>query len=541
MLSERAVRLLTSHDKGRLCAVTFTRDAAAELKGRILPACKPDVGRRLAVGTFHSIALSQLKRLPRSYKSKQLLSEGERLALLRRCIAQHPIAASFEDALKFIDSAKARITPPISTNPDLEVIYSIYQETLASEGAMDFADIVLSVVQKMHDREMPPLPIRWLLVDEAQDMDEVQMEWVKAHGLAGIEVTLVGDDDQSLYAFRHAMGYLGLTDVSSTLVSTETTLPLNYRCAPNILEHSAKLIAHNKLRAPKRIEAFRTLPGEVQVIRASDRWDEADLLLSQVKMYGTDSEWGIFGRTNRLLDPFEISLSGANILYRRTGGKRIWDRKLGSTYLGILRSVLDGGWTGVANALSFSGVDAGYMNSRVIQSGGDCLTYLAAILETRSAASDDHPKVLGLHAGMTSWIEQSKKGRVELVIHGISTWMTPFCGNPQKVSLLQRMDLSLSKLSGTLSQRLRFITTADSQRKATGIQLMTLHSSKGLEFDNVWIVGVEEGNLPHTDSTEEEERRLLYVGMTRARNRLILSSAMEEGTESRFLAEAGLF
>jgi superfamily I DNA/RNA helicase len=463
------------------------------------------------------------------------------LALLRRCIAQHPIAASFEDAIKFIDSAKARISPPISTNPDLELIYSIYQETLASEGAMDFSDIVLSVVQKMHAREMLPLPIRWLLVDEAQDMDEVQMEWVKAHGLSGIEVSLVGDDDQSLYAFRHAMGYLGLTDVSSTLVSIETTLPLNYRCAPNILEHSAKLIAHNKVRAPKRIEAFRTLPGEVQVIRASDRWDEADLLLDQIKLNGIGSEWGILARTNSLLDPLEISLSGANIPYRRTGGKRIWDRKLGSTYLGILRSVLDGGWTGVANALSFSGVDAGYMNSRDIQVGGDCLTYLATILETRSAASDDRPKVLGLHAGMASWIEQSKKGRVELVIHGVSTWMTPFCGNPQQVLLLQRMDLSLSKLSGTLSQRLRFITTADNQRKATGIQLMTLHSSKGLEFDNVWIVGVEEGNLPHTDSSEEEERRLMYVGMTRARNRLILSSAMEEGIESRFLEEAGLF
>ena len=421
------------------------------------------------------------------------------------------------------------------------MIYGIYQETLTSEGAMDFADIVLSVVQKMHAHEMLPLPVRWLLVDEAQDMDEVQMEWVKTHGLAGIEVSLVGDDDQSLYAFRHAMGYLGLTEVSSTLVSTETTLPLNYRCAPNILEHSAKLIAHNKLRAPKRIEAFRTTPGEVLVVRASDRWDEAELLLGRIRMFGLEAEWGILGRTNSMLDHLEISLSGANIPYRRTGGKRIWDRKLGSTYLGILRSVLDGGWTGAANALSFSGVDASFISSREIQTSSDCLSYLATILETRTAASDDHPKVLGLLAGMTSWIEQSKKGRVELVIHGISTWMTPFCGNPQQVSLLQGMALSLTKLSGTLNQRLRFITTADSQRKATGIQLMTLHSSKGLEFDNVWIIGVEEGNLPHTDSSEEEERRLMYVGMTRARNRLILSSAMEEGVESRFLGEAGLF
>lgn len=541
VLSERAVRLLTAHDKGRLCAVTFTRDAAAELKARILPSCKPDVGRRLAVGTFHSIALSQLKRLPRNYKSKRLLSEGERLALLRRCLAQHPIEASLDDVLKFIDRAKARIRIPVAPDPDFEVIYSIYQETLATEGAMDFADIVLSVVQKMHSRELHPLPIRWLLVDEAQDMDEVQMEWVKAHGLSGIEVSLVGDDDQSLYAFRHALGYLGLTEVSSTLVSTETTLPLNYRCAPNILAHSAKLIAHNKVRAPKRIEAFKTVPGELQVIRAADRWDEAEILQDRIKMFGIKSEWGVLGRTNSLLDAVEISLSGASIPYRRTGGKRIWDRKLGSAFLGILRSVLDGGWTGAANALSFAGVDAGYISSREILTGGDCLNYLATILETRNTATDDQPKVLGLLAGMTSWIEQSKKGRVELVIHGVSTWMKPYCENPQLVSMLQRMDESLAKLSGTLSQRLRFITTADSQQRSCGIQLMTLHASKGLEFDNVWIVGVEEGNLPHTDSSEEEERRLMYVGMTRARNRLILSSAIDEGVESRFIEEAGLF
>jgi superfamily I DNA/RNA helicase len=189
VLSERAIRLLASHDKGRLCAVTFTRDAAEELKARILPSCGADVARRLAVGTFHSIALSQLKRLPRGQKPRRLLSDGERMAVLRRCIAQHPIDATFEDVVKNIDSAKARIRTPVFAEPDIEAIYTAYQDTLASEGAMDFADIVLLAVQKISSGELLPLPVRWLLVDEAQDMDEVQVAWVKAHGLAGIEVT----------------------------------------------------------------------------------------------------------------------------------------------------------------------------------------------------------------------------------------------------------------------------------------------------------------------------------------------------------------
>ena len=89
-------------------------------------------------------------------------------------------------------------------------------------------------------------------------------------------------------------------------------------------------------------------------------------------------------------------------------------------------------------------------------------------------------------------------------------------------------------------ERLQRAQNKEAEQAVNTVQLITLHSSKGLEFDNVWIVGCEEGNLPHTDSTEEEERRLMYVGMTRARARLVLSSAMEEGMESRFIEEAGL-
>ncbi len=513
VLSERAIRLLASHDKGRLCAVTFTRDAAEELKARILPSCGADVARRLAVGTFHSIALSQLKRLPRGQKPRRLLSDGERMAVLRRCMAQHPIEATFDDVVKNIDSAKARIRTPVFADPGIEAI---------SSG------------------ELLTRPVRWLLVDEAQDMDEVQVAWVKAHGLAGIEVTLVGDDDQSLYAFRHAMGYAGLIGVTETLASTETTLPLNYRCAPNILNHAARLIAHNKERAPKRIEAHRTSTGDIQIVRASDRWDEADIVADRIRTLGIGAEWGILGRTNSQLDPIEICLSGSGIPYKRTGGKRIWDRKLGSAFLGIQRSVLDGGWTGAANALAFAGVAPAYLNSREVQGDGDYMQYLARILELRGPEGDHHQRVAGLLAGFSSWTEQARKGRVELVVHGVSAWLLPHCKNDQQVAMLNRLESSVAKLSGSLGQRLRFLTTADNKQKSAGIHLMTLHSCKGLEFDNVWIMGTEDGNLPHTDSSEEEERRLMYVGMTRAKNRLILSSAMDEGVESRFLEEAGL-
>lgn len=98
---------------------------------------------------------------------------------------------------------------------------------------------------------------------------------------------------------------------------------------------------------------------------------------------------------------------------------------------------------------------------------------------------------------------------------------------------------TLASMRGTLAQRLNLLTRKD-EAKAVGVALLTLHGSKGLEYENVWILGVEDGNLPHPDSTEEEERRLFYVGMTRAKTRLALSSSLEDGMESRFVKEAGV-
>lgn len=535
MLSERAARLIADNSTGRLCAVTFTRDAADELKARILASCSKEHERRLAVGTFHSIALAQLrrskKRLPR------LLSEGERLTLLRRCWNHHAPELSFEEAVQAVDAAKARLTPPMFSSPALESLFHAYEELLRSEGAMDFADLLLLAVRSMTNGDMPALPIRWLLVDEAQDMDEVQMEWVLIHSRSGVEVTLVGDDDQSLYAFRHALGYAGLQEVTRTLSATETTLPINYRCAPNILAHAAKLIGHNKDRAPKKIMAHRDDPGEIRVVRAPTRWDEADLIVREIKS-GGKQEWAILGRTNALLDVAEAALSEAGVPYLRTGGKSVWEHSVGSVFLGLLRSVLDDSWVGVANALAFCGIRPEWINGLSLRATGSCAQRLdRAIRETEDASVAK--TLMRLRMGLASWAEQAGKGRAALVAHGVAQFIAEYC-KPNQAQLLSRLEASVAKMSGSLAQRLAALSRSGQRQEQRFVQIMTLHASKGLEFDNVWILGCEDGNLPHIDSSEEDERRLLYVGMTRARNRLILSCALEEGLESRFFEEAGL-
>jgi superfamily I DNA/RNA helicase len=535
VLSTRAARLLINHPKGRLCAVTFTRDAAEELRTRILASCGQDHLRRLAVGTFHSLALAQIKRSDRG-RSLRLLSEGERLAVLRRVWKQHAPDISFDEAVQAIDAAKTRLAPAPFAAPSIESLHQGYQEIMEAEGGMDFADLLRLSVCRMTRGDMPPLPIRWLLVDEAQDMDEVQMEWILLHGRAGAEVTLVGDDDQSLYAFRHALGVAGLREVTFALSATETTLPVNYRCAPNILDHAARLIAHNQNRAPKKIVAHREDAGEIRVLRVPDRFSEADQIVADIGQGSREEEWAILARTNQILDMVELALSDAGRPFFRSGGRSVWEHSIGSVFLGLLRSILDDSWIGVANALSFCGIHAEWINERSRHASETCATRLESAIK-----DDDARKTLRrLNRGLASWRAQAMKDRPALVTHGVASFLADYCKKPNQANLLRKLEASVAGRDGSLSRRISLLGRVNSARPKFAVQIMTPHASKGLEFDKVWIMGCEDHNLPHTDSTEEDERRLLYVGMTRARHRLILSSAVEEGLASRFLEEAGL-
>ena len=295
---------------------------------------------------------------------------------------------------------------------------------MESEGAMDFADLLLLSVHRMASGGMPPLPIRWLLVDEAQDMDEVQVEWILLHGRAGADITLVGDDDQSLYAFRHALGYAGLQKISTELSATVTTLPVNYRCAPNILAHAAKLIAHNRNRAAKKITAHREDVGEIRVIRAPDRWAEVDQIVETIEKGAQDDEWAILARTNLILDTAELALSGINRPCVRTGGKSVWEHSIGSVFSGLLRSVVDDSWTGLANALSFCGIHAEWVNEHSRRSFGGCIARLESAIEQAPDDDGSRKTLLRLRMGLASWREQAAKGRATLVIHGVAAFLS---------------------------------------------------------------------------------------------------------------------
>lgn len=534
--------------RGRLCAVTFTKDAAEELKSRILAACGEGAEHRVAVGTFHSLARHQLVK--KFGKAKvRIIGDGERFSLLRRAYDLHHTEHSFDTVVQAIDAAKASISR-FALPPGPADVYRSYQELLASEGVMDMSDLLLRTVDEMKSGALPPMPIRWMLVDEAQDMDEVQLEWVKLHAQKNIDVTLVGDDDQSLYSFRYALGYQGLRSFIEEHAAQELSLPVNYRCASNILGHAAKLIARNKDRATKMIEAHRKDDGVIDKLRLADRWDESSKLADEVKESQDPHSWAVLARTNRILNETELVFSTQGIPYYRVGSKSVWEKSAPSALMGLLRSAGDGSWIGISNALYFAGCPSSAVNRLASFEGRDCVTKMESALASREVGDwppDMREMIVGLAKRMADWRQQSRNERASLVIRAVIAWISERA-RPDDRAILERLAEPLCKLHGSILQRIHWITSHNksdgdgkgSDSKGKGVALLTLHASKGLEFDNVWIVGAEDGLLPHVDATIDEERRLMYVGMTRAKHRLVISSAMNEGKESSFLAEAGL-
>ncbi|PIX05622.1 MAG: hypothetical protein COZ77_00210, partial [Gallionellales bacterium CG_4_8_14_3_um_filter_54_18] len=522
VLSARAARLLTENTTGRLCAVTFTRDAAASLKLRILEACGKEVANRLAVGTFHSIALNQLRRA--GMVTNRLLGDGERLALLRRCYLQHKCDLPFEKIVSAIDGAKASVSPKLFADSAIEDVYAAYQDALAAEDSMDFSDILLLATRGMAKKTIHPLSVRWLLVDEAQDMDAVQCEWVMLHGKSGVEVTIVGDDDQSLYAFRHAMGYSGMMLVSETLSSQEITLPINYRCASNIIAHASALISLNQNRANKAIHAARGNTGIIGLHRASDRNHEAEIICNAIEMSGNPTGWAVLARSNTLLESIEAKLAKSQIPYSISGGKSVWDGVVGSALVGLIRNIERDDLTGLANALSVCKIQPHLLNHSA-DSKKNCTQLLDYILSQTSENDERTRKIIvGLKKGRIDWLGQAKNGQVTLAIYAAAGWLrdsierklpkkTPLNSNGKMIGDLA---VALSKLNGSVAQRLNVIMRKFGDKTSGGVSLLTMHSSKGLEFDNVWILGAEDNTIPHPDSTEEDERRLFYVAMTRA-------------------------
>jgi DNA helicase-2/ATP-dependent DNA helicase PcrA len=578
---------------GGVLAVTFTNKAAKEMLARLQNMLPVNV-RGMWIGTFHGLcnrflrAHWKLAALPQSF---QILDMQDSQSAIKRIIKAMNLDEERFAAKQvswFIAGSKDEGRRP----RDVEVrdehsrklveIYQAYEDQCQREGVVDFAELMLRTYELLRDndplREHYQRRFRHVLVDEFQDTNRLQYAWLKMFappGRGDQGVFAVGDDDQSIYAFRGAKVGNMADFEREYRVQKIIKLEQNYRSFGNILDAANALIAHNAQRLGKNLRT-EAGPGEpVRVFESTSDFAEAQWLLEEVQALHRSglprSEIALLYRSNAQSRVLESALFNAGIPYRVYGGLRFFERaevKHALAYLRLIENPNDD--TSFLRVVNFptrgigartveqlqdaarsSGRSLGQSVAAVAGKGGANLQAFMDLVEAMRDATQgltlreiiDHV----LHAsGLLDFYRTDKEGQdrienLEELVNAAEAFVTQEGFGKDAVALpvdeqglgpAPTPDVETGEIMSPLAAFLTHaaLEAGDNQAQAgqDAVQLMTVHSAKGLEFDAVFITGIEEGLFPHENSLSdadgvEEERRLMYVAITRARQRLYLS------------------
>jgi DNA helicase-2/ATP-dependent DNA helicase PcrA len=581
-----------------ILAVTFTNKAAGEMRGR-LAKLLPHGMRGLTVGTFHGIAHRLLRQhwreagLPETF---QILDSDDQQRLVKRVVAGLGIdEARFppRQACWQINQWKDEGKRPDGIEPgDHPVartylkIYEAHEQACRRAGLVDFAELLLRVHELIRDNDALRAHYRerWrhLLIDEFQDTNALQYAWIRL--LAGDtgKVFAVGDDDQSIYGWRGAKVENMRAFLRDFPDAKTLRLEQNYRSTATILEAANAVIAQNPSRLGKKLWTAGDKGEAIALYAAYNEQDEARFVIERIREYldagGRASDVAVLYRSNAQSRNFEEQLHQKNIPYRVYGGQRYFERaevKDALTYLRLAANRDDDAAFERALATPPHGIgertveslrrraradDASLWDAALAELAGDALNTRAknalrgfmTLVDGLSSNSGDvnlaeQVERAITQSGLRDYYERDSRGNAEARVENLD----------ELVNVASRFERTPEDLEANLSELDAFLAHAaleagEGQGEAGTdcVQLMTLHSAKGLEFPIVFLVGLEDGLFPTQRSAEdpsrlEEERRLAYVGITRARERLVLcyaESRRQYGSEalqrpSRFLDE----
>ncbi|HHW76712.1 MAG TPA: DNA helicase II [Xanthomonadaceae bacterium] len=586
-----------------ILAVTFTNKAAAEMRGRVEAMLDQPIGG-LWIGTFHGIAHRLLRqhwqeaRLPRAF---QILDSDDQTRLLKRVLRglnldekKWPPA----QVASFINRCKDEGQRPADLADDgkpaqrqYRQIYTTYQQECERGGLVDFGELLLRVYELWRDN--PDLLAHYrerfqhVLVDEFQDTNTIQYNWVRLLGGGGGDVFIVGDDDQCVYGWRGSK-VENIQRFAEDFPGTRTIrLEQNYRSTHNILKAANALIAHNAARLGKNLWTADGDGEPIQVYNAFNEVDEARFVVERIRQWveqgGQRRDVAILYRSNAQSRLFEETLIGMAIPYRIYGGLRFFERAEIKDALAYLRLIAnrddDPSFERVVNTpprgigertLDLLRETARARGGSLWQAALQLL--MAGGLSGRAASAvrgflnliemldrDSHGQPLPgrvqhliTHSGLLAMYEQSKTDKGEMRVENLEELVNAsagFTANTDPVVVGADPD-EPDWLNAFLAHAALESGQGQGSAGDDCVQLMTLHMAKGLEFPVVFLVGLEEGLFPHSRSVAEahqleEERRLAYVGVTRARQRLYLCYAEQRtlyGREnysppSRFVGE----
>lgn len=584
-----------------IAAVTFTNKAAREMKSRVaeLMQNRQASTRGLMVSTFHTLGLTILRRDGQALGYRNgfsIFDAQDSLAVLRDLMGRD-FAADSDHAQQVqtqISNWKNQLILPEQANLHVDgaeqefaaKVYPRYVQALQAYNAVDFDDLILKpvllfrthreILQKWQGK------IHYLLVDEYQDTNGCQYELVKQ--LVGIreKLTVVGDDDQSVYSWRGAkpenLAQLQVDFPKLKLIKLEQ----NYRSMSRILRVANTLISHNPHLFQKALWSAMGEGDAIRVIGCRDEQHESEKVVSEIlyhklKHQASFKDYAVLYRSNHQSRPLEKVLREHNVPYFLTGGTSFFSRVEVKDIMAYLRLLAnqddDNAFLRVINTprrgigsstLQALGEYAGKRNSSMF---GAC--FEMGLAENLPEKSLQHLEKF------TRWLvdiaDRAARGNlleaIKDMIEEINyrAWLEEVSGDPVKanrrmenvdelISWVERLiDQDVEEKSiGDIAARLTLMDIMDRQEdenQADAVHLMTLHAAKGLEFPHVFMIGMEEDILPHRTSIEEdsieEERRLTYVGITRAQRSLVMTMANSrkrygekmDCEESRFLRE----
>jgi len=588
-------------------AVTFTNKAAREMKDRVGKLLSGAKTSGLTVSTFHNLGLTIIRNEIKTLGFKpgfSILDQEDCRNLLKELLVRHAdldeklidnVQASISDWKNdLLDPSQALASATSQGEQRIALLYERYQQALRVYNALDFDDLIMIPVVLF--RQQPEIlekwqhRVRYMLVDEYQDTNLAQYQLVKTLVSSRQALTVVGDDDQSIYAWRGARPE-NLNELQADFPTLRVIkLEQNYRSTQRILKAANQLIDHNPHLIKKALWSELGLGDPLRFIISDNEDTEAERVVNEIidmrlKRRGKYGDFAVLYRGNHQAKRLEIKLQSQNIPYEITGGQSFYAKTEIKDIMAYLRLIIN---TDDDNAL------LRIINTPRRQIGATTLERLSEYANQRQISLFAAMDEVGLSAGLAAnnllhlqrfkhWLQQVQRQvygdnpltaiREMLEDIGYQGWLQQIASSEyqaqkrwenieflltQLQQIIQNNDSDLGSdkypIEGAIAKLILrdIIDREDSQSTEdidNRVQLLTLHAAKGLEFPHVFIMGMEEDILPHRNSLEqdqiEEERRLAYVGITRAQRTLTMTSAgrrtqfgeSSATTPSRFIDE----
>jgi superfamily I DNA/RNA helicase len=549
---------LVSMNESVIC-VTFTNEAANDLRQKALYGLDPVKQRLCRIGTFHGLLKQELEaRSDSPLAGLKILNDAD--AEIQRKLALQAFDVEVSDeTLKWFETAYSKVTDRFGLDAALglgvrdpkrskaiaeaqkrQKVLAYYEKHLRDHLGYDMSRILLTALEFMVKGQRL-LVAQHVMVDEFQDVDEVQLHLVLRLAQWS-RIDVVGDDDQSIYGFRSGLGYLAFQQFKSELAPTTLAFTLNYRCRAEILEWARIVIEQNNLRIYKPLKPDRGPGGRLRLVTFESEAQEHAVVCEWIvqALEGGAKTVAVAAATKKALIDIQTALTD-RVEFRRAGVKSFWERPAASVAVSLLRAIdkSQDHAIGLENALHLYGVDGSQVKLINDLSSGKGL-YQGFLPARKHEAITDNTRqamvwleelLISVSYTRTtrseSEVDETIQVTLDALLEAVAT--NPTLQDWKRELMSAHLETArdvLQKLHGSLRARLNVVSRQLENAREAPVTLLTLHGSKGLQFDAVFIINASERQLPSDPSgpaETEEKRRLLYVGMTRARDHLTIT------------------